>query len=123
MLVLDTIAGMILLSIFSDDHFQDGLNPEQINEAILAITQTDAYLMGSLLLGSLTTLFGGYLAARIAKTYPYFNAAAFGLIGVVIGFAMSNEAPFWYNALAYTSTIPAALFGGHLAKKWLATQP
>ncbi|MDO8177777.1 MAG: hypothetical protein Q7T62_05990 [Undibacterium sp.] len=122
MLVLDTIGGILLLTIFAGDQLPDGLNADQVHTAILAVTQSPGYLMGSLLFGSATTIFGAYLAARIARTYPYFNAAAFGLVAMLIGVIMENDAPFWYNAIAYTSTLPVALFGGHLAKKWLSNK-
>lgn len=117
MLALDTIGGILLLSLFAGDQLQEGLSADQINDAILAITISDGYLFCSLIFGSLTTLFGAYLAASIAKTYPYFNAAVFGLIAVMLGFMLASETPFWYSALAYSSTLPVALCGGHLAKR------
>lgn len=123
MLALDTLCGIFLMSIFSGGRFRDGLNAKQIHETILAVTLSNGYLIGSLILGSLTTIFGGYLAAAIAKKYPYFNAAVFGSIAIILGIIMNNDTPFWVSAIAYLSTLPAALYGGHLAKKRLLDKP
>ena len=117
MFFLDLISGVLLLPIFSDIHVLDSSNAEQIDQALRAVTLSNAYLICVLISGTVTTILGGYLAARIAKKYPYFNAAAFGVIGIAIGLVLSSDVPLWFDIIGYVSTLPAALYGGHLAKQ------
>ena len=71
--------------------------------------QSSLFLMTSLLYGTGTTVFGGYVAARLARAFPYFNALAVGAIGIVLGLLLASEAPWWADALAY---LPDALDKG-----------
>ncbi len=123
MFILDLISGVVLLPLFADVHVLDGSSTEQVEQAMQAVTLNDAYLICTLITGTITTILGGYLAARIAKKYPYFNAAAFGLIGITIGFIMSSDVPLWFDVIGYLSTIPAALYGGYLAKQRYSSKP
>lgn len=117
MFILDFISSVFLLLLFADIGTLDSTNAEQIARAIKAVALNNSYLICALISGTATTIFGGYLAARIAKKYPYFNAAAVGLIGMIIGFIVSSDVPLWFDTIGYLSTLPAALYGGHLAKK------
>ena len=117
MFFLDLISGVLLLPLFSDIHVLDGSNAEQIDQALTAVTLSNAYLICALISGTITTILGGYMAARIAKKYPYFNAAAFGAVGIAIGIILSSDVPLWFDIIGYLSALPAALFGGHLAKR------
>jgi hypothetical protein len=117
MLILDLISGVVLLPLFADIQALDGTSAEQIDQAITAVALSDTYLICALISGTMTTIFGGYLAAKIAKKYPYFNAATFGLIGIIIGLVMSSDVPLWFDLIGYLSTLPAAIYGGHIAKQ------
>lgn len=117
MFFLDLVSGVLLLPIFSEIHVFDGSSAEQIDRALTAVTLSSGFLISTLISGTITTILGGYLAARIAKKYPYFNAAAFGVIGITVSFILSNNAPLWFDIIGYLSTLPAALYGGHLAKQ------
>ena len=117
MFFLDLVSGVLLLPIFSEIHVFDGSSAEQIDRALTAVTLSSGFLISTLISGTITTILGGYLAARIAKKYPYFNAAAFGVIGIAVSFILSNNAPLWFDVIGYLSTLPAALYGGHLAKQ------
>jgi hypothetical protein len=55
------------------------------------------------------------VAARLARGYPYFNALAVGVLGMVLGLLLADDAPFWFEALAFLVSAPAAVLGGHLA--------
>jgi hypothetical protein len=62
---------------------------------------------------------GGYVAARLARGYPYFNALAIGLLGIALGIVLEllgSDVPGWVDAISYIVAVPAALFGGNLAK-------
>ncbi|WOB09024.1 hypothetical protein [Piscinibacter gummiphilus] len=113
-LALDVVGGVALVAGFGVQVTAQ-MTPEETQAAIEAVTATDGFMFASLLYGTATTVFGGFVAARVARSHPYFNALAVGLVGLVLGLVMGGEAPFWFEALAFLVSVPAALAGGHLA--------
>jgi hypothetical protein len=113
-LALDVVGSIALVASFGVQvHSQ--MTPEETEAAIQAVTSTNGFLFASLLYGTATTVFGGFVAARLARSYPYFNALAIGVLGIVLGLLLGGEAPFWFEALAFLVSVPAAVAGGHLA--------
>lgn len=104
-LLLDTVVGFILYAVL-------GVDPTA-EQAVSQATSSVAFLLSSAVLGSLTTALGGYLAARIAKSYPYFNALALGLLGAAFGLLFWPHYPVWFNILGLVLVVPAALLGAH----------
>jgi hypothetical protein len=115
-LALDVVGGMLLLALLGEG-LDPNLPPEQLNAAIQLVLQDTRFLLASLAYGTATTVFGGYVAARLARAYPYFNALAVGVLGIVLGLLLTSGAPWWFDALGYLITLPAALLGGHLAPR------
>lgn len=76
---------------------------------------TEMLVLGAIV-GTITTIIGGYIAASIAKTCYYKNAAILGGVGAILGILMAGEYPLWFNVICFLSVFPAALLGGHLAK-------
>jgi len=113
-LILDTLLGAALFAILGGDAFGEGGSEQQVKEAMQAAISSLAFLLPSMVLGSLTTVVGGYLAARIAKSYPYFNALALGLLGAAFGLLFWPQYPIWFNLLSLVLVVPAALLGAHL---------
>jgi hypothetical protein len=113
-LALDVLGGLLLLAVFGSE-IDTGLPPEQLSAALDAIAQGTGFLLATLLYSSATTAAGGYIAARLARTYPYFNAMAVGVAGIVLGLVLTSSAPWWFDTLGYLISIPAALLGGRLA--------
>jgi NADH:ubiquinone oxidoreductase subunit 6 (subunit J) len=105
-LLLDTLVGFVLFAVLGTD----GTAEQAVREAI----SNPAFLLSGVVLGSLTTVAGGYLAARIAKSYPYFNALALGLLGAAYGLLFWSQYPLWFNILGLVLVVPAALLGAHL---------
>ena len=105
--------------------FPDHPTDEQIRAAVTALYRHGGYLTGALLLGTASTILGGYLAARLAQRLPYYNALAFGafyaLFGLVIGTIGPVPPPLWLRVVGAMLTICAALAGAHLYKKSTAT--
>ena len=66
--------------------------------------------------GLATTVGGGYLAARIAKNIPYYHGLGMGLLGIAYAFVLWPEQPDGYTWFGLLITIPAAIYGAHLAK-------
>lgn len=117
-LVLDAAVGIGLLALHSGDIFVEGQSDEQVADALDALTKSASFLLFSFFLGTLTTVLGGYVAARIAKRYPYFNGLALGVLGAVCGLAFWPEYPLWFNLAALASVVPASLLGAHLAVRF-----
>ena len=115
-LVLDTIAGVVMFVSMGGSFLRSGMTEQQMSDAIAALTLSTNFLLGSVILGTLATIAGGYVAARIAKKEPYLNASIIGVFGIVLGVLLANNYPLWFNVLGFVLVLPAALFGGHLAR-------
>lgn len=120
-LALDVVGSIALVASFGVQITQD-MTQEETNAAIEAVTRTGGFLFASLLYGTATTAFGGFVAARVARSHPYFNALAVGVLGIVLGLLLGSDAPFWFQALGLLMSVPAALFGGHLALRGARNQ-
>jgi hypothetical protein len=114
-LALDVVGGALLLAGFSAG-VSEGMSPEQLGAAAQAVLQDTGFMVTSLLYGTATTVFGGYVAARLARAYPYFNALAVGLLGIALSLIFSSDSPWWFDALAYLITLPAAVLGARIAR-------
>jgi hypothetical protein len=82
-----------------------------------ALLANQTFLFWSLVLGTLSTVVGGFLAARFARALPYYHSLIYGIFGLVFSVLTSEGLPRWYNAVGFTVLIPAALVGGYLAKR------
>lgn len=114
---LDIVSGIALTAILGGESLAPEMTEQQTADAIVALTTTRAFLTWSFVLGTLSTVVGGYIAVRIAKTVPYLNALAFGVLGIVFGALMAEGLPLWFNVLGFALVLPAALLGGHIAKR------
>src|SRR4249919_19204 len=112
-LLLDVLVGATLLAILGDV-FVEGKLEKQTSDAVQATGSGLAFLWSSVVLGSVTTAVGGYVVARIARSYPYFNALALGLLGAVFGLLFWPQYPLWFNLLGLLLVVPATLLGAHL---------
>ena len=119
-LVADLIISSVTLAVLADGSLSSDLDQEALRKATEAILDSSAFLMSRVILGTATTIGGGYLAARLAKTYPYYNGLGIGLIGLIFGILQWGD-PLWLNLFAITMTIPASIYGAHLAKKHMAS--
>jgi len=110
-IALDAVVSVVLLAVFGGDIFAEGRSDQEFKDAIRATTTTVPYLVFSFILGSMTTVIGAYLAARIAKRYPYFNALGLGLLGVAWELLFWSDLPLWLNLLGIVLAVPTALVG------------
>jgi hypothetical protein len=117
-LLLDGLSGILLTLFMGRKALAPGADHADLQQAFEAVVQQPSYLGASLLLGSATTVLGGYLAARMAGRLPYLNAAAYGALGLILMLLMgSPDSPWWFTLLGLLSTVPLALVGGHAAKR------
>jgi hypothetical protein len=121
-LVADLIISSITLAVFADGSLSADLDNETLRKATDAILDSNQFLLSRVVLGTATTIGGGYLAARLAKTYPYYNGLGIGLIGIIFGILQWGD-PLWLNFFALITTIPASIYGAHLAKRHMSPTP
>lgn len=119
---VDIVASLVLTKMFGGPGFGSGLSEEEIRRAYQVLLQDVRYLSFGLILGTASTVLGGYLAARLARTMPYFNALAFGVLGLLISIMGAGDVPTWFKLMGLLLTLPAALLGGHLAKQRMSRQ-
>ena len=112
---IDFFTGIMLFAVFSEPltHPSD----EQLRTAAAALARDPGYLRSLLVLGTASTGVGGYLVARIARSIPYFNALAYGVLAVVLSIWGTTELPTWFRVVGISLTLPAALLGGYFAKR------
>lgn len=113
---IDIISNLLLSRLFDGPTFGSGMTEEQIRRELQVLFQDRRYLTCVLIFGTATTILGGYLAARLAGAVPYFNALAFGALGLTVSMLTSGDLPTWFKIIAFGITLPAALLGGHIAK-------
>lgn len=113
---VDIVSSVLLTQMFGGPGLGSGMSEEQIRSAYQVLLQDARYLMLGMILGTASTVLGGYLAARLAGSVPYFNAAAFGVLALLISSIGAGELPAWFKIMGLLLTLPAALLGGHLAK-------
>ena len=112
-LLLDLLSGVTLTFVLGSNAFAPGVSEAEVQRALAEISDTTSFLFASLVLGSLSTIAGGYVSARIARRLPYMNAAAVGAVGLVLGaFLADSTLPSWFNLLGFASVLPMALVGG-----------
>jgi hypothetical protein len=119
---VDIVSSMLLFDAFGGPDMS-GMTDEQMRAALLVMFQDTRYLTIALILGTASTVLGGYLAARLAQSVPYFNALAFGVLGLVMSLFTSSDLPVWFKVIGLGLTLPAALAGGHIAKLQMQGAP
>lgn len=113
---IDIVSGMVLTQMFGGPGWGAGLSREEIERAYQVLMQDVRYLTLGLLLGTASTVLGGYLAARLARSMPYYNALAFGVLGILISTIGAGSLPTWVKVVGLGLSLPAAVLGGHFAK-------
>jgi hypothetical protein len=105
-IVIDFVGAIVSIPLFAEN---------MSREALKAVKTDTNFLLFALVCGTLSTVVGGYIAARLAKGATYLNSGMFGVIGIVIGLLVGGEYPLWFSVLAYIPILPSALLGGYLA--------
>jgi CBS domain containing-hemolysin-like protein len=112
---IDFVSGLVLFGVFAE--IPMNASEEQARAAALALGQNSGYLTTALILGTVSTVVGGYLVARMARQVPYFNALAFAVLGILLGLLLSADLPTWFMIVGFGLSIPAALCGAYLNKR------
>jgi hypothetical protein len=88
-----------------------GVAPQELMERM----QDPVVLIVSMVLGFCCTVFGGFVAGRVAGRSEVAHAGLVGVIGLLFGLLFIGSFPLWYNVVAFGGTVPFALLGGCLA--------
>ena len=115
---IDFVTGIVLFSVFSDS--VANASEEQVRAAAAALATDPGYLRAVLVLGTASTVVGGFLVARIARSIPYFNALAYGVLGMLLSTLTTGELPLWFRVVGIGLTVPASLAGAYFCKRPLS---
>ena len=96
---------------------------EVANQAIDAAVASSEFLLWSVVLGLLVTVYTGFRASRAAGAFYLRHggwtavaSAAFGsLLLFLPGADLEPPTPIWYDAMSYSLMLPAGVLGGWLA--------
>jgi len=119
--IADNIIDMVMLLVLANGTLSPDLDQEAMKKATEVIINSSEFLMGKVIFGTATTVGGGYLAARLAKTFPYYNGLGIGLVGVLLTILMWGD-PIWLSVLSLLTTVPASIYGAHIAKMHMPAQ-
>ena len=119
MFSLDLLTGIVSIMVFGGGGLRAGASQDEIKAVAELARQSDGYLFTTLVFGTLTTVFGGYVAARVTTQLPLLNACALGVVALGTGILLSgqNEGPMWLDIVGTISTVPAAIVGGYLGRR------
>ena len=116
---IDFITGFVLFNAFGGAQVANA-NEEQMRSVAAALARNAGYLRAALILGTASTVVGGFLVARIARSIPYFNALAYGVLGVVLSTLTTGELPTWFRVVGIGLTVPASLLGAYFGRRPLS---
>lgn len=118
--VADIVLQTLLFAIYAGGAIQESMTQEELKAAVDALSNTPAFLLIQIVRGTATTIAGGYLAARLAGSFPYYNGLGIGVVGVVFSLFFLGKSPLWFEAYGILMSVPASIYGAHLAKKHMA---
>lgn len=120
MLTLNMLFSLILFLVYASTNLATGPSQAALISAKAALSQDNLYLMAGLVLGSIASIFGGFVTARISKSLPYFNCltvAVLGLLAQAIFDDGSAGSPVWDFIIQCLIIAPGVLTGAVLAAK------
>jgi len=120
-LAADWVIQLCLLLGLGGDAMSGGdMTQADAQKVMEAVTAMPAFTGAVLVLGTGTTFGGGYLAARIARQFPYYHGLGMGLLGTawVLYFWQANS--LWLNLLSLLLNIPVSIWGAHFAKRHMS---
>lgn len=123
-MLVSTVLGVVLAMVAGVQHAGGGIAPDsaQLETTVVALAHTLPMLLLSLVLGSMTTVLGGFVAAFIARRDEIWHALATGTLVLLTGLlfitaehAMAGDQyPLWYIIVGLLLTFPCAMLGGWL---------
>lgn len=118
-LAADWVIQLCLLLAFGGDAIKGDMNQADLQKVFEAVSAMPSFTAAVVIFGTATTFGGGYLAARIARQYPYYHGLGMGLLGIAYILYYWQANALWLNLLALLSNIPLSIWGAHFAKRHL----
>jgi hypothetical protein len=118
----DFFISLFVFGFFAGDRLGPNMSESEFQEVARQVTTTTAYVPWMMVFGTATTVGGAYLAARLARRIPYYHGLAMGILGILFVLVTWDGALGWLNVLGLLVTIPASLYGAHLAKKHMPAE-
>jgi len=122
-IVVDYIATQLAMAAFIFGYLAKKLSEqgEMTEDAIAKYMSTPEGLTAALVIGSLCTALGGFIAARKAGTLEIKHGAFVGLGSLIVSLIQqamqeqSMQLPEWFNFVSIVAVIPAGALGGFVA--------
>lgn len=99
-----------------------GVTEKEIQEALERLLSSEDGVLTLVIIGTLGTVIGGYIAGRTASAEETKHGALVGAVSLALGLLQSAAAgearpvPEWLELLGYALAIPAGAAGGALAQ-------
>jgi hypothetical protein len=116
---IDFVTGLVLFGVFGGEQVANA-SDEQVRSIAAALARDPGYLRAALFLGTASTVVGGFLVARIARSIPFFNALAYGVLGMLLSTFTTGELPMWFRVIGIGLTVPASLLGAYFGRRPLS---
>jgi hypothetical protein len=116
-LVADWLIQLCLIMAFAGQSFGDGVTNESMQKIVETVQNSAGFTAAVVVFGTATSFGGGYLAARIARRYPYYHGLGMGLLGIAFALYYWQANELWLDLLSVLSSIPVCIWGAHVAKR------
>ena len=115
----DLVIQNLLLMIFAVGDVSPDMGEDAARQLVQKIMESTGFTTATVILGSATVVGGGYLAARIARRFPYYQGLGIGILGIALTLYFWRLQPLWLSLLSLITNIPLSIWGAHLAKRHL----
>ena len=116
-LAVDWVINLCMFIFFAGDALTGDMTNEAVQQVYETVGKVPAYTFLSVVFGSATVVGGGYLAARIARKFPYYHGLGMAILGIAYTLYLWRAAPLWLSLLSLFSNIPLSIWGAHLATR------
>jgi hypothetical protein len=114
---LDFLVNSVLVSAYAGEQITSAADDAARKAVLDALLANPEYLRAVLMLGTASTALGGFLVARIARSIPYFNGLAYGVVALVLNLWPTPGLPTWFRVIGIGLTLPAALLGAYFGRR------
>jgi hypothetical protein len=118
-LAADWVIQLCLFMLFAGDSVSAGMTNEEMQKVFETVRATPGFTAAVVVFGTATTFGGAYLAARIARQFPYYHGLAMGLLGIAYALYYWQANELWLDLLSVLSGIPVCIWGAHVARRHL----
>ena len=116
-LAADWVIQLCMFMVFAGDSVSGDMTNEAMQAAYETVKNNPGFIATVVIFGTATTFGVGYLAARLARQYPYYHGLAMGLLGIAYALYFWQANELWLDLLSLLSNIPVCIWGAHVAKR------